>query len=362
VGAVTGYRSDSSGGTSLPPGQQLVARDKWPVTGERAPRAEPGAWTVFVTGLVDRPQTYTLGNLRALPLVERTIDLHCVTRWSKPRVAFRGVELSVLLAEARPLPAARFVCFAARSERGHDTSLPLDEALSLGVLLALEAEDRPLASEHGGPVRCVTPGRYFYKSLKWLERIELLADDRLGFWERTAGYHNEADPWRQQRYIASQVSKAEAAAIVLRRDVRERTLLGLELAGRDLAAFQAQAALLRNANFTGCRLPGANFDGANLSNARFSRADLRRASFRDADLEGADFAGADLRGVDFRGAALAACTFVDLRNVGEDSRRIQLDSHTRFSAEQLAGLLPEQRAAVEEALARLRGERPASAG
>jgi hypothetical protein len=334
---VTSGDSRSRGGGSLPPGQQLVARDKWPVIGERAPRGDPSEWTVSVMGLVERPQAYTLDKLRALPQVARTIDL-----------------LSVLLAAARPLPEARFVSFVARSARDHDTSLPLDEALSLGVLLALEAEGRPLASEHGGPVRCVTPRRYLYKSLKWLARIELLAQDRLGFWERTAGYHNQADPWRHQRYIASQVSRAEAAAIVAGRDVRQLALLGLDLAGHDLKGFQAQEALLRNANFTGCRLEGASFDGANLSNARFLQADLRGASFRDADLEGADFAGADLRGADFRGAALTACTFAAHGAPGRGGRTIQLDSQTRFSAEQLDGLLPDQRAVLERALAAVR--------
>jgi DMSO/TMAO reductase YedYZ molybdopterin-dependent catalytic subunit len=337
-------------GAPLPSGQQLVARDKWPVIGERSPRADDSPWTVSVGGLVECHCQFDLSQLASLPQVERRIDLHCVTRWSKPAVLFGGVELAVLLSRARPTAEARFLSFVARSERRHDTSLPLAEAGELGVLLALTAEGSPLAVEHGGPVRCITPGRYLYKSLKWLERIELLADDRLGFWERTAGYHNRADPGREERYIASQLGKAEAAALVAGRDLRGRELLGLDVAGHDLTGLQAEGALLRNANFSGCRLEQANFARANLSNARLVGADLRNASFREADLEGADLSEADLRGTDLRGAALTACSFLGDVSQPEDGP-LRVDRRTQILPEQLEGLLPRQRPAVERALA-----------
>lgn len=102
---------------------------------------------------------------------EHAVDVHCVTRWSIPRKPFGGVLLSELLALCDVLPEAKFVSFVADSDRGHSTSLPLEDALRLGVMIALRADGKPLPVEHGGPVRVVTPERYFYKSLKWLMQI-----------------------------------------------------------------------------------------------------------------------------------------------------------------------------------------------
>ena len=165
-----------------------------------------------IGGLVEVPRVLALTELAALSRVERIVDIHCVTRWSKPAVRFGGVLLADLLSHAPPKPAARFVSFVSRSERSHSTSLVLAHAISLETLIALSCEGQPLAAEHGGPVRVVVPGRYFYKSLKWLAGVELLAEDRLGYWEATAGYHNHADPWQEQRYIAPGLTKQQAAA------------------------------------------------------------------------------------------------------------------------------------------------------
>ncbi|MCA9270067.1 MAG: molybdopterin-dependent oxidoreductase, partial [Planctomycetales bacterium] len=177
----------------LPPGQQLAATDKWPIVGEAAPAAPLGAWTVSVCGLVDRPLAWSVDELGAMgPQDALQADIHCVTRWSKRGMSFAGVSLARLLQLAAPQAAARFVSFVAYSERGHSTSLPLEDALALNTLVALTHNGAPLASAHGGPARIVVPGRYFYKSLKWLASIELLADDRLGYWEAEAGYHNQA--------------------------------------------------------------------------------------------------------------------------------------------------------------------------
>jgi hypothetical protein len=252
--------------------------------GERQPAAGPAVWTVEVAGLVDRPLALTLDDLRAMPQVGRTIDIHCVTRWSKLGCRFGGVPLAAVLEFTQPRAEARFVSFLARSERGHSTSLPLDDAVQHGALLALDYDNVPLASEHGGPVRVVVPGRYFYKSLKWLARIELLADDLLGYWEAVAGYHNEADPWREQRYIAPALTRQQAAAVLARRDFRGLDLRGLDARGHDLAGLQAAGVLLRNADFRGCKLQRADFAEANLSNARLQQADLRGASLAVADV------------------------------------------------------------------------------
>jgi hypothetical protein len=325
----------------LPPRQALVAPGKWPLVGEAAPRPGTEPWTVSVTGLVARPWTFTLDEIRALPNVERAVDIHCVTRWSKPGARFGGVPLRALLEPSEPRSEARFVSFVARSTRGHSTSLPLADALALETLVALTYEGQPLAETHGGPVRTVVPGRYFYKSLKWLETIELLARDRLGTWEAGSGYHNGADPWREERYIAAGLDGRETKRLLESRDVSGRDLLGLEAGGLDLTGFRAAGALLRNAGFVSTRLANASFEGANLSNARFVGSDLRGASFRGADLEGADFRAADLRNADFRGASLFGATFC--AEPGEEEwGAATLDGSTRLERDQAQKLGPVQ--------------------
>lgn len=327
----------------LPPGQQLAAADKWPTVGERLPAQGDDPWTVALSGLVAQQLALSLAEIRGLPWVESAIDIHCVTRWSKLGTTFGGVLLRDVLALARPDPSARFVSFVARSERSHSTSLPLDEALSLGTLLALEAAGQPLDTLHGGPVRTVVPRRYFYKSLKWLTRIELLAEDRLGYWEGQAGYHNKADPWLEQRFIAPSLDKRAAAALLTTRDLHGQEVLGLDASGRDLTGLQAAGAVLRNARFAGATLREAVFDGANLALANLSGADLRGASLRGAGLDGVDFTGADLRGCDLRGALLTAATFCQIAADGAPIRGAQFDATTRIDEASLAELMPQQR-------------------
>jgi hypothetical protein len=322
--------------------------------GERAPRPDDSPWRVTVEGDVQASCSLSLCELESLPQVEQVVDIHCVTRWSKPAVRFRGVPLAALLARAQPTAEARFASFVARSARDHSTSLPLADAVALGALVALSADGAALASERGGPVRLVVPGRYFYKSLKWLERIELLAEDRLGFWESTAGYHNTADPWQQQRYIAGGLSRAELQAVLAARDLSDRNLLGLRAAGFDLQGLRASNALLRDADFSDCKLRDACFDGANLTNARFQRSDLRGASFGGADLEGVDFAGADLRGARLLGVSLLGASFVDDPAAG---RGAIIDGSTQFDRQALDHLTPPQQAFLLAALSRGTGAR-----
>jgi DMSO/TMAO reductase YedYZ molybdopterin-dependent catalytic subunit len=322
----------------LPPGQQLAAPGKWPVVGERESAPSPADWRVSATGLVDNPRSWSLDELRELPQETRRVDIHCVTRWSILNAVFTGVPLATLLADVRPTRDAGFVSFVSHSPRGHSTSLPLEDALRLGVFLALTFDGKPIEPGHGGPVRSVTPGRYFYKSLKWLAGIELLAEDRLGFWEASAGYHNRADPWNEERFIASGISKQEAARLFAGRDISGRELLGLDGSDRDLAGLQARGAVLRNTNFQRAQLQGADFSGANLSNACFIDADLRSASLANADVEGANFCGCDLRGADFRGASLFGSSFVD---AGHPTAAI-FDANTRIDAAAIEALLPQQ--------------------
>ena len=300
----------------LPPNQQLVAPGKWPVVGEKTPdpRRKHEPWGVSVTGLVARPHAWTRDELFTLAQVERYIDIHCVTRWSKLGTRFGGIPLRMLLTACQPLPQARFVSFIARSARQHSTSLLLEEAVQLDTLIALTYEGQLLAEEHGGPVRTVVPSRYFYKSVKWLEEIRLLEEDQLGYWEREAGYHNGADPWQEQRYIVPRIDTQLYRRLLRARDFSGQDLLGIRAEGRNLGGLNAHGAVLRDAHFERSLLEGACFDGANLSNAHFEGANLRRASFRPyrgypADLEGANFRGADLRGADFTNASLFGVTF-----------------------------------------------------
>ncbi len=337
----------------LPLGQQLVAAGKWPLVGERAPRRDDSPWLVHVVAGVLRPRSFTLEELRTLGIRQYRTDIHCVTRWSRLDAEFSGVPLSAVLDACGAAPASRFVSFVARSDRRHSTSLPLGVAAALDVFLALTADGEPLREVHGGPVRIVVPDRYFYKSLKWLERIELWPDDRLGYWERTAGYHNEADPWREQRYLASGLTGQQSRAILALRDIAGQDLRGLAAGGLDLRGLQAQRALLRDADFQAAALESACFDNANLSNAHFAFADLTGASFRGADLEGADFSGANLRGATLLDVSLLGTTFCD----PSGQRPATLDASTRVSPGALEMLTPRQQAFLEEALRLSRSER-----
>jgi len=186
---------NEDGGARLPPGQSRT--DKWPVLHYgNIPRFDRARWDFRVFGWVAEPLTLTYDELTALPCVRVVADLHCVTRWSRFDTSFEGVRPRDLLARARPLPDAKFVSIVC--EQGYTTNLPLAAILDDDVLLAWRADDADLTPEHGWPLRLVVPRRYLWKSAKWARGIELLAADRPGFWER-AGYHNDADPWREQR-------------------------------------------------------------------------------------------------------------------------------------------------------------------
>jgi hypothetical protein len=306
--------------------------------------------------LVRHERRWSLEQLAELPQVEQPIDIHCVTRWSKFDMPFRGVRLSDLLAASEPRDEAEFLSFLACSERRHTTSLPLTAALELGAIVATHVGDEPLAPEHGGPVRVVAPGKYFYKSIKWLVGVTLLADDRLGFWEGKAGYHNQADPWREQRYVAPNLNRMQVAQAFTKRRFAGMEFLGLEAQGIELPDLDAHGAVLRNADFSRARLAGASFEGANLSNAHFHRADLRNASFRSADVEGADFTAADLRGADFRSASLLGATFCRdgvggaCDSAGQPEEGAKIDAATRFDPSALEQLSPSQAAYMRSCL------------
>jgi DMSO/TMAO reductase YedYZ molybdopterin-dependent catalytic subunit len=180
----------------VPPGQYLTER--WPVLHVGAvPPFDPSTWDVRVFGLVERPLRLSWDDIQTLPTVEIRADMHCVTRWTNLDNAWDGVALKSLLDEARIRPGARFVLF--HCDGGYTSSVPLDLALRDDVVLALKHGGEPLSPEHGFPVRVVIPTLYAWKSAKWLRGIEVLAADRLGFWEQH-GYSNSADPWKEERF------------------------------------------------------------------------------------------------------------------------------------------------------------------
>jgi DMSO/TMAO reductase YedYZ molybdopterin-dependent catalytic subunit len=180
----------------LPPGQSPTV--KWPVlTAGPTPSVDLATWSLALYGEVEEPYALRWDELQALPQADQVSDLHCVTRWSKFDVALRGVRVRDLLERARPRPSATHALV--HSYGGYSTNLPL-EALrdDDDVLIAHAAGGEPLAPEHGGPARLLVPSRYLWKSAKWVQSIEVLDHDEPGFWERE-GYHNDGDPWREER-------------------------------------------------------------------------------------------------------------------------------------------------------------------
>lgn len=180
----------------LPPGQHLV-RD-WPVLdlGDQ-PQISLTDWRLTIDGAVDHPEALDWATLTGLPQSNRLSDIHCVTSWSRYDNGWSGVTTRDLLDRVGPKDQARFVLL--RSYDNYTTNITLNDFASEDAILAHSWEGKPLAREHGGPLRLVIPHLYFWKSAKWIKRIEFLTKDAPGFWE-VNGYHNRADPWLEQRY------------------------------------------------------------------------------------------------------------------------------------------------------------------
>ena len=191
----------------LPPGQSLT--NKFPVLHYGpTPRFNPATWDFRVWGEVEQQVVWTWDQFQDLPRARLVMDIHCVTRWSKFDTAWEGISLRTLVDQGliKPTPAARFVL--QHAEHGYTTNLPLEVALADNFLLATHYNGQPLSPEHGAPLRGVVghiPSRddlktpYFWKGAKWLRGLEFMAQDRKGFWEQ-AGYHNEGDVWKEQRF------------------------------------------------------------------------------------------------------------------------------------------------------------------
>jgi DMSO/TMAO reductase YedYZ molybdopterin-dependent catalytic subunit len=184
----------------LPPGQYLT--DRFPVlhVGD-VPTYAPGEWNLSVGGLVDRPFTVDLDELKAMPSVTLTFDIHCVTKWSKFDTQWTGVRVRDLFDRAGVQPGANHVM--EHAEFGYTTNIPLADITTDEAIIAYAFEGEEIEPIHGGPVRVVVPHLYFWKSAKWVRELRLMESDAPGFWE-SLGYHNYGDPWREQRYAGDE--------------------------------------------------------------------------------------------------------------------------------------------------------------
>lgn len=180
----------------LPPGQRLVSN--WPVLDLGIQPDVPIAdWQLTVDGAVVNPIVWDWAALMAQPVFENVSDIHCVTQWSKYDNRWTGVSTKYLLAVVQPVTHATHVIL--HGYDGYATNVRLDHFADDDCLLAYRHDGASISREHGGPVRAILPRWYLWKSAKWLKRIEFAVDDNKGFWE-VRGYHNEGDPWTEQRY------------------------------------------------------------------------------------------------------------------------------------------------------------------
>ena len=179
---------------ALPPGQHLT--EDFPVlTAGPTQFVDTDDWSFTITTETDERHTWSWDDLMALPIEDVEVDIHCVTRWSKPATRWRGVPVDAFFEEVES--TGDYVM--AHSYGGYTTNLPLEDLLDGKAWVAFEYDDGPLPAEHGGPVRLLVPHLYFWKSAKWLNGFTMMAGDEPGFWEGF-GYHNYGDPWREERY------------------------------------------------------------------------------------------------------------------------------------------------------------------
>jgi len=189
-----GFSGRGRRGADLPPGQYLT--EDFPVlSAGPTPKVDLDQWEFGVTTETGQRHRWSWPELLALPSETITVDLHCVTKWSKLGTTWRGVSIDTVLADVDS--AADFVL--AHSYGGYTTNLPLEDLVDGKAWVAYEYDGEALAPEHGGPARLLVPHLYLWKSAKWVREIQLLLEDQQGFWE-SLGYHNYGDPWREQRY------------------------------------------------------------------------------------------------------------------------------------------------------------------
>jgi DMSO/TMAO reductase YedYZ molybdopterin-dependent catalytic subunit len=178
----------------VPPGQ-YVTHDFPVLSAGPTPRIGPDEWRLEIIGQVDQPRGWSWQEFTSLPAEDVTVDIHCVTKWSKLDTKWHGVPLDTLLDGVQTTVDH----VMAHSYGGYTTNLPLEDLTGGKAWIAYEYDGQALEPEHGGPARLLVPHLYFWKSAKWVQALELRETDAPGFWEGY-GYHNYGDPWREQRY------------------------------------------------------------------------------------------------------------------------------------------------------------------
>jgi len=180
----------------LPPGQYLT--EDFPVlSAGPTPRLDLKRWSFRIEGLVKAKVSWTWDDFLKLPAQNYTVDISCVTKWTHLDMQWRGVSVDTLLEHVELDRKAAFVI--AFTHDGYTTNLPIADILNGKAFVAYQYDGAPLAPEHGGPARLVVPHLYFWKSAKWVAGLRFMEKDQRGFWE-SAGYHNHADPWKEERY------------------------------------------------------------------------------------------------------------------------------------------------------------------
>lgn len=180
----------------LPPGQRLV--ETWPVLDLGIqPNIEKDQWQLTIDGLVETEVSWSFEDFLNQPQSHFLSDMHCVTQWSRYDNRWDGVSATHILGLVKPKPEVSHVIF--HSYDGYTTNVKVSVFADDDVLLAHAWEGKPLSRDHGAPVRIIIPKWYLWKSAKWLKRIEFVDGDKPGFWE-VRGYHNEGDPWKEERY------------------------------------------------------------------------------------------------------------------------------------------------------------------
>lgn len=189
-----GHRRDPELAARIPPGQYLT--EDFPVlSAGPTPHMPLDRWDFQLTSNGQQIGRWTWAQFMALPRENPTVDIHCVTKWSKLDTVWEGVSLDVLLDELEQ--EGRFI--VAYCDGGYTTNLPIEHVTGGKAWIAFNYGDEPLDPEHGGPARLLVPHLYFWKSAKWIRRIDLVDRDHPGFWEQL-GYHDLGDPWKEQRY------------------------------------------------------------------------------------------------------------------------------------------------------------------
>lgn len=192
-----GFNSPAGSRKAVPPGQSIV--DNWPVlTYGPTPEIDISKWALEISGAVNKPVTLDWQAFNELPTIQLKTDIHCVTRWSRLGMEWRGVSLDTLIEQAGGLKeGARHLigkCYG-----GYTTNVPIVDIAGGKSMIATHADGEKLSPEHGGPARLFVPHLYLWKSAKYINQLVFTQDDEPGFWERN-GYHNYGDPWREQRY------------------------------------------------------------------------------------------------------------------------------------------------------------------